>query len=88
MVRVYKDALAGTVPQFPREMEDRIDAYLATSTAPAAAIADRGRERASIGSADGSRRNNRLVARPHDASGVSTWGRTRLRADWRAYTSG
>ena len=29
MLRVYKDALVGTVPQFPREMEDRIDAYLA-----------------------------------------------------------
>jgi len=29
MVRVYKDALVGTIPQFPREMEDRIDAYLA-----------------------------------------------------------
>lgn len=53
MLRVYKDALAGEVPQFPREMEDRIDAYLATSTEPAAAtpIADVGPrgERASIG---------------------------------------
>ena len=29
MARVYKEALAGPVPQFPREMEDRIDAYLA-----------------------------------------------------------
>jgi penicillin-binding protein 1A len=31
MTRVYKDALVGPVPQFPRAMEDRIDAYLATS---------------------------------------------------------
>jgi membrane peptidoglycan carboxypeptidase len=29
MVRVYKAALVGAVPQFPRDMEDRIDAYLA-----------------------------------------------------------
>ena len=29
MARVYKDALVGEVPQFPRAMEDRIDAYLA-----------------------------------------------------------
>ena len=54
MVRVYKDRLAGAVPQFPREMEGRIDAYLAASTAPAAAvpIADLGArgERAGIGS--------------------------------------
>jgi len=28
MTRVYRDALVGTLPQFPREMEDRIDAYL------------------------------------------------------------
>ena len=34
MVRVYKDALVGTVPQFPREMEDRIDAYLAIPAGP------------------------------------------------------
>ncbi len=33
VTRVYEDALAGTVPRFPREMESRIDAYLA---APAA----------------------------------------------------
>jgi penicillin-binding protein 1A len=38
MLRVYKDALAGAVPQFPREMEDRIDTYLATSTEPAVAV--------------------------------------------------
>ena len=31
MLRVYKDALVGAVPQFPREMEDRIDAYLASA---------------------------------------------------------
>ncbi len=35
MTRVYADALVGTVPQFPREMEDRIDAYLATPPVPA-----------------------------------------------------
>ena len=29
MVRVYKAALVGAAPQFPRDMEDRIDAYLA-----------------------------------------------------------
>src|SRR4030095_9063870 len=34
MMRVYKDALAGTVPQFPREMEERIEETLA---APAGA---------------------------------------------------
>ena len=28
MTRVYKAALVGAVPQFPRDMEDRIDAYL------------------------------------------------------------
>ena len=28
MLRVYQDSLVGTVPQFPREMEGRIDAYL------------------------------------------------------------
>jgi len=35
MARVYADALVGTVPQFPREMEERIDAYLATPPVPA-----------------------------------------------------
>jgi penicillin-binding protein 1A len=53
MLRVYKDRLAGAVPQFPREMEGRIDAYLAASTAHEASvpIADLGAggERASIG---------------------------------------
>jgi penicillin-binding protein 1A len=29
MLRVYKDKLAGTVPRFPRAIEDGIDAYLA-----------------------------------------------------------
>jgi penicillin-binding protein 1A len=29
MLRVYEDALAGPVPRFPREMEGRLDAYLA-----------------------------------------------------------
>ena len=30
VARVYKDGLVGTAPRFPRDMEDRIDAYLAT----------------------------------------------------------
>ena len=34
MLRVYEGALAATVPQFPREMESRIDAYLAASVGP------------------------------------------------------
>jgi penicillin-binding protein 1A len=44
MLRVYQDALVGTVPRFPREMEDRIDAYLATPAGPESAgpIADLG----------------------------------------------
>jgi penicillin-binding protein 1A len=44
LVRVYKDALVGTIPQFPREMEDRIDAYLAIPAGPekAGAVADLG----------------------------------------------
>jgi penicillin-binding protein 1A len=29
MLRLYKDGLVGTVPQFPRDMEGRIDAFLA-----------------------------------------------------------
>jgi hypothetical protein len=71
MVRVYKEGLAGAVPQFPSAMEGRIDAYLAASATPAAAplIAYLGHgasERASD-RADGSQRNNRLVASPHDA---------------------
>jgi penicillin-binding protein 1A len=37
VARVYADALVGTVPQFPREMEDRIDAYLAAPAPPGAA---------------------------------------------------
>ena len=37
LMRVYADALVGTVPQFPREMEDRIDAYLATEAGSEAA---------------------------------------------------
>ena len=32
MLRVYKDNLVGPVPQFPRQIEDRIDAYLALQT--------------------------------------------------------
>jgi penicillin-binding protein 1A len=35
MARVYAAALVGTIPQFPREMESRIDAYLA---APAVSV--------------------------------------------------
>jgi penicillin-binding protein 1A len=56
MVRVYKDALVGTVPQFPREMEDRIDAYLAVADRPETAgpIADLGpRGEAPLGSLPG-----------------------------------
>jgi penicillin-binding protein 1A len=34
MARVYGDALVGTVPQFPQEMEDRISAYLSRPTEP------------------------------------------------------
>jgi penicillin-binding protein 1A len=37
MLRVYEDALAGAVPKFPRDMEDRLDAYLALAAAPRAA---------------------------------------------------
>jgi membrane carboxypeptidase/penicillin-binding protein len=33
MARVYQDALVGTVPQFPQEMEDRISAYLSDAAA-------------------------------------------------------
>ncbi len=48
MVRVYKAALVGAAPQFPRDMEDRIDAYLAllpplpAGPATAATVADLG----------------------------------------------
>jgi len=34
VVRLYGERLVGTVPQFPREMEDRISAYLAASASP------------------------------------------------------
>ena len=37
VTRVYGDALVGSVPRFPREMEDRIDAYLAAPAEPEAA---------------------------------------------------
>ena len=37
MVRVYRDGLVGAVPLFPREMENRIDAYLAAPAGPEAA---------------------------------------------------
>ncbi|HEY5906445.1 MAG TPA: transglycosylase domain-containing protein, partial [Vicinamibacteria bacterium] len=36
MQRIYEDALVGSVPQFPREMEDRIDEYLASAAMPVA----------------------------------------------------
>ena len=44
MTRVYRDAMVGAVPQFPPEMESRIDAYLASSApiavaSPVAALA-------------------------------------------------
>jgi penicillin-binding protein 1A len=39
VARVYADALVGTVPRVPREMEDRIDAYLAAPAEPEAAAA-------------------------------------------------
>jgi penicillin-binding protein 1A len=47
MMRVYQDALVGAVPQFPREMEGRIDAYLAvsaglTAASPVALLGPRG----------------------------------------------
>jgi penicillin-binding protein 1A len=44
MLRLYKDAVVGPIPQFPREMEDRIDAYLAIPAGPETAgpIADLG----------------------------------------------
>ena len=38
-MRVYKDALVGTVPRFPRDMEGRIDAYLAGPADPEMAAA-------------------------------------------------
>ncbi len=63
MLRVYKEALVGTVPLFPREMEDRIDAYLAlppdSRRARRSPISRPGRASAR---SDGSRPNNRLVA--------------------------
>jgi penicillin-binding protein 1A len=42
MMRVYENSLVGKVPRFPREMEDRIDAYLATAAGrdAAAPVAD------------------------------------------------
>lgn len=32
MLRIYGDSLVGTVPQFPRDIEDRIDAYIAIAS--------------------------------------------------------
>jgi penicillin-binding protein 1A len=56
MVRLYKEALVGAVPRFPREMEDRIDAYLANAAGPATAgpIADLGLEGGSCRTRPGS----------------------------------
>jgi penicillin-binding protein 1A len=57
MMRVYKDALVGTVPRFPREMEERIDEYLAApaGTEPVGPVAglgmNTGRPRSAVGSA-------------------------------------
>jgi penicillin-binding protein 1A len=34
MMRVYENSLVGKAPRFPREMEERIDAYLATAAGP------------------------------------------------------
>jgi penicillin-binding protein 1A len=69
MLRVYKDALAGPVPRFPREMEDRIDSYLAIAAGPAAAgpMADLGArgERASIGSGRGIAIDQSIGGAPH-----------------------
>jgi penicillin-binding protein 1A len=44
MLRVYEQQLAGPVPEFPHEIERRIDAYLARQAAPPtpAAIGDQG----------------------------------------------
>jgi penicillin-binding protein 1A len=37
VARIYRDALVGTVPQFPQAMEDRISAYLNRPTEPRSA---------------------------------------------------
>jgi len=50
MARVYGDALVGTVPQFPQEMEDRIDAYLSGPAEPETAGPIAALAPASIGS--------------------------------------
>jgi hypothetical protein len=34
MLRLYRDRLVGPVPQFPSELEARIDAYLASRVSP------------------------------------------------------
>jgi penicillin-binding protein 1A len=34
MLRIYRDGIAGPVPQFPQEVEDHIDQYLARAPAP------------------------------------------------------
>ena len=38
MLRVYEDGLVGAVPQFPREIEERIDEYLARPGMPVAGL--------------------------------------------------
>jgi membrane carboxypeptidase/penicillin-binding protein len=38
MLRVYQDHLVGTAQNFPREIEDRIDRYLAMQAAPDAIV--------------------------------------------------
>jgi penicillin-binding protein 1A len=67
MVRIYKDALVGTVPPFPREMEDRIDAYLAVPAALEAAgfIADLGPRGEAARGDGGSGRRDDSTARHH-----------------------
>jgi penicillin-binding protein 1A len=53
MLGVYADAVAGTIPRFPREMEDRIDTYLAapvlSATGTPVAEAQPPKARAAIG---------------------------------------
>ncbi len=66
MVRVYRAALVGTIPQFPRDMEDRIDAYLALpppvsagreATVPVADLGSRGEAPTGVPTVDVERRD-------------------------------
>jgi penicillin-binding protein 1A len=57
MARVYKAALVGAVPKFPRDMEDRIDAYLALPP-PLPAGSDRTVPVADAGSRGDDQRSN------------------------------